>query len=238
MTKILIGIPMFQAMYARPLARFLEMAVCAGNQLHGKAEVSVRVVEREAADNAMNILADIVVQHDFDGLVMADDDCLPPMDAIPRLVAHLEAGLDFVSGVGYMRGYPHTTTIGQYIKEGISAVQTPYGVEWRGFRWLDNLDHAPPLIEPDFCGVPIAIASRKCFTATKPPYFSNWLDGKRCTHDVYFCKKIKDAGLKVHVDTTMRCGHLADPAIIDESSRRVARLVGHELIKAQHPQVA
>lgn len=233
MTKILFGLPVFQTVYARPLERFLAMAVAAGNQLHGKAELSVRVHERDSLVSAMNTFGDIILQYDFDALIVGDDDCLPPPDAIPRLVQHFEAGRDFVSTVGYMRGYPHTTTVGEYLKEGISAIQTPYGVEWRGFRWLDNLTNAPALLEADFCGVPLTLISRRAFEKTERPWFSTTLDGATCTHDIFFCKRLKAAGIPVLVDTTIRCGHLADPAVIDEQSRHISRKVGSEILKRE-----
>jgi len=212
---------------------FLAMAVAAGDQLHGKVELSVRVHARDSLVTAMNTYGQLVLDHGFDALIIADDDCLPPFDAIPRLVDHLHAGRDYVSTVGYMRGYPHTTTIGRYLKHGVSAVQTPYGVEWKGFQWLDNLDGAPPLLEADFCGVPLALMSRRCFEKGEVPWFGTQMPEGSCTHDIFFAKRMQAAGIPVLVDTTIRCGHLADPAIIDETSRHIARQVGQEIVKRQ-----
>lgn len=232
MTKILLGLPVFQAVYPRPLQNFLAMAIAAGHQLSGRCEISVRVQEREALVSAMNTFGSFVLEGGFDALIVADDDCLPPVDAIPKLVAHLEAGRDFVSTVGYMRGYPHTTTIGRYLPQGLSAVQTPYGVDWRGFQWLDNLDGAPDLLEADFCGVPVALISRRCFAQAERPWFGTQLPTGTCTHDIFFAKRLKDIGIPVLVDTTIRCGHLADPAVIDEQTRHVSRKVGQEIVKS------
>lgn len=230
MLNLLFGVPVFQSVYAPAFERFQEMAFHAGHALKDRAHITVKVHARQALVAAMNTYGQNVLDHDFDGLIVADDDCLPPMDAIPRLVAHLEAGRDFVSTVGYMRGYPHTTTIGQYLKEGRSLIQTPYGPEWRGFRWLDNLHNAPPLLKTDFCGVPIAIISRRCFEKAERPWFGTEMEDGGCTHDVFWADRLQKAGIDVLVDTTIRCGHLADPAVIDEGSRAVARHVAHQML--------
>lgn len=229
MTKILFGVPVFASVYPKPFETFLAMAVAAGDRLHGKVELSVRVHLRDNLVAAMNTFGKIVLDHGFDALIVADDDCLPPVDAIPRLVAHLEAGKDYVSTVGFMRGFPHTTTIGRYLPEGRTLIKTEHGLEWRGFQWLDDLRNAPPLLEADFCGVPIALMSRRCFERTQAPWFGTEIDGGSCTHDVFFAQRLKDAGIPVLVDTTIVCGHLADGAIITPESRLAARQTYQQL---------
>lgn len=233
MKKILLGFPVFQSVYPAPFETFLGMAIAAGDQLHGKAEISVRVHPRDALVSAMNTFGQIVLDHGFDALIVGDDDCLPPVDAIPRLVKHLEDGYDFVSGVGFMRGYPHTTTVGRNLAEGLTAVKTPHGLEWKGYQWLDDLTGAPPLLEVDFCGVPLAVISRRCFERAERPWFGTQVEDGTVTHDVFFERRLKAAGLKVHVDTTMICGHLADPAVIDPLTRQVCRKVGLEMVAAK-----
>lgn len=231
MTRILFGMPVFQAVYPKPLETFLAMAIAAGDQLHGKAEISVRVHPRDSVVSAMNVFGHLVIDHGFDALIVGDDDCLPPVDAIPKLVAHLDAGRDFVSTVGFMRGYPHTTTVGRNLKEGVTCIRTPHGVEWKGYQWLDDLTGAPDLLEVDFCGVPLALISRRCFERAEKPWFGTHVDDGACTHDVYFERRLKAAGIPIYVDTTIVCSHLADPAIIDPVSRQYARKIGVEIVK-------
>ncbi len=225
MTKLLLGVPVFASVYPKPFESFLTMAVSAGSSLHGKAQVSVRVHPRDALVSAMNTYGKLVIEHGFDALIVADDDCLFPPHAIAKLVSHYEAGRDFVAGVGFMRGFPHTTTIGRYLPEGRSMIRTPHGVEWRGFQWLDDITGAPELIKADFCGVPIAMISRRAFEQTEQPWFGTQLEDGSVTHDVFFAHRLQKAGIPVLVDTTLVCGHLADPAVIDPTSRQIARQV-------------
>jgi hypothetical protein len=123
-----------------------------------------------------------------------------------------------------MRGYPFTTTVANYYPEGITAVVGANGKvgQLSGFEWLDEFPQE--LKEADFCGVPAAIVHRRCFEAVAPPWFAD-LDehGERLTHDVYFCRKLKEAGIPVMVDGTIRCGHLTEAPIVTFDNRASAR---------------
>jgi len=221
--RILLAFPIFQAVYPRPFQRFCELMVAAGRQSDYLFGVHVR--ERSSLVAAMNEVGEMMVSQDWDAVIMFDDDCFPPHDAIPRLLARcFDEGHKFVSGTGVMRGYPFTTTAAKYYPEGVTAEVKPGRPVERlaGFHWLDDLPHA--LTDVDFCGVPVAIVHKDCFTAVEFPWFAD-LDehGRRLTHDVYFCRKLKEAGIPVKVDGTIRCGHLAEAPIITFENRPQAR---------------
>lgn len=228
MRKALIVVPTFAGVLPRPFRSFLEIAMVAGRQCPDW-KFGFVAPERQSLPMAMNQAAQTVVQQGFDALIAFDDDCFPPYDCIPRLLAHLDAGRAFVAGVGVMRGYPHTTTIAEVFEEGPSLVQRPNGrTTVVGHRWLDDVDALPTVAEVDFCGVPVAVMARSIFEQVPAPWFGlHGEDGGTVTHDVFFCRKLQAAGIPVLVDTSIKCGHLAEAPIVTFENRRHAReLVG------------
>jgi hypothetical protein len=227
MRKALIVFPVFQSVYPRPFRGFLEIAMVAG-RMCPEWKFGFLAPERSSLPMAMNGAAQTVVEQGYDALIAFDDDCFPPFDCIPRLLAHYDAGRQFVAGVGVMRGYPHTTTAAKVFDEGPSLVQQGDRMKVTSHQWLDNIETLPALAEVDFCGVPVALMARSVFETVKSPWFGlHGPDGGTVTHDVFFCRKLKAAGIPVLVDTTLKCGHLAEPPVITFENRDHAReLVG------------
>lgn len=228
MRKALVVFPTFSGPPPRAFAEFLKIAYVTGRAAEGWAFAWL-APERQSLVRAMTQAAEMVLTQGFDCLITFDDDCFPPVDCIPRLLAHRDAGRTFVAGVGVMKGYPHTTTVGRVYPEGYSIVagdgRSPI---LSAHAWQDDLATLPPLADVDFCGVPVAVIGREAFEQAEKPWFAlHGADGGQVTHDVFFCRRLKAAGIPVLVDTTIRCGHLADPPVITFDNRAVAReLVG------------
>lgn len=217
--KILLVFPIFQALYPRPFDNFAQILIAAGRQtdyLFG-----ILTLERTSLVAGMNGVGERMAQEDWAACIVFDDDCFPPYDVVPRLLTRcFEEDHPFVAAAGVMRGYPFTTTVARYYDEGISAVLTPEGRldHLSGFEWLDDLPK--DLVDADFCGVPAAIIRRDVFAQIAPPWFGDQDEkGVRITHDVYFCRKLKAAGIPVKIDGTIRCGHLAEGPIVTFENR-------------------
>jgi hypothetical protein len=234
--SILLVVPVFQSVYPKPFANFCAMLMHAAHTEGAKYSFSVHVPEREILHSAMNRAAETILKHDFDAAIVCDDDCLPPVDAISRLLRYYEDGKPIVAGLGFMRGFPHTTTAGRYYPEGLSLTVDNGVPSLSGFEWLDDLKPSDGLVPADFCGFPIAMISRAAFQAIQPPWFGTEIDGGACTHDVYFGTKAKRAGLPILVDAGMPCGHLAATPIITLESRAMPRRAA-QIIKARGLQV-
>lgn len=225
-TEVLLVVPVFQSVYPKPFRNFLAMALHAGAQLHERYSIVPGVLERTLLHSAMNQAAQEAITRGFDAMIFADDDCLPPMDAIPRLLRHYEAGRPFVAGLGYMRGFPHTTTIGRYDPAGPTLYVDPLSGATRvaGFRWIDDVSDEPDdLVPADFCGFPIAMVTTAALRAMERPWFGTATPIGECTHDVFFGDRAKAAGVPIVVDRTLDCDHLSDGYLISTVSRRLAR---------------
>lgn len=222
-TPILIVVPVFQAVYADPFQQFLGIMLHAAHACGDRYRFDVKVYKREALTTAMNLAGKLLKEHDHAAMIVFDDDCLPPVDCIPRLLKHYEAGHVYVAGAGVMRQSPYTTTAGRYYKSGPTLVQDGGEMAFRGFHWIDDLTNAPPLMEVDFCGVPVALIARSVFERAKYPWFATHDETGEMTHDVFFARRVQSLGEKVYVDTTIRCGHLGDAPVVTFEARGMAR---------------
>lgn len=232
MRKILLVWPVFQAMYPRPFERFAQIALVAGRACTDTV-FGIHVIERQPLVTAMNDVAQLVLKgpnqygHGWDAAIVFDDDCFPPVDVVPRLLTRcFDEGHPFVAAAGVMRGYPFTTTAAREYPQGVTGFVGASGrvEQLTGFEWLDDLPEE--LVDVDFCGVPAAIIHRSCFERTGKPWFGDQdVRGERITHDVYFCRKLREAGIAVKVDGTIRCGHLVDAPVVDFENRASARKV-------------
>ena len=224
MPRALVMFPTFSGPPPLAFQGFLEIAHTAARACPDW-QFGYHVISRKSLPAAMTDAADIVLQQGWDALIAFDDDCFPPFDCIPRLIAHYEAGREFVAGVGLMRNYPFTTTVARTFPEGYTLVFSgDRAGKVAGHEWLDDLTDLPELAEVDFCGVPVAMMARRVFERIAPPWFGlHGEDGGQVTHDVFLCRKIKAAGMRVLVDTTLKCGHLIEAPIITFENRAQAR---------------
>lgn len=222
--KALVVFPTFEGPPASAFKGFLEIAYVAGRSCPDW-KFGWHVLSRKSLPTAMTEAAETVLQGGWDCLIAFDDDCFPPFDCIPRLIAHYEEGKSFVAGMGVMRNYPFTTTVARSFKEGYTlVVNGQTGGKVAGHEWLDDVSGLPDLADVDFCGVPVAIMARSIFERVEAPWFGLQApDGGVVTHDVFLCRKLKAAGIPVLVDTTIKCGHLTEAPIITFENRTQAR---------------
>lgn len=236
-TQVLLMVPVFQSVYPRAFEAFLRVALNAAAFEHARYNIVPTVVARTLLHSAMNQTVLDAIDQKFDVLIFADDDCLPPIDGIRRLLRHYEAGRDFVAGMGFMRSYPHTTTAGRYYPEGPTLTINKAGAaQLSGFYWVDDAADEPPLMPVDFCGFPIAMARVSALARITRPWFGTALPLGECTHDVYFGEKAKQAGIALYVDTTLVCDHLTDQSVITPATRTFARACADAIKAAAVPK--
>lgn len=153
-------------------------------------------------DHARNAACQQVINSDIDYLFFLDSDVVPPPDALLRLTARR---LPVVSGVYCRRSPPH----------GLPVMQ-------RNGDWVRNLPEKgkDPMIEVDVVGAGCLLIHRKVLEQVPPqrqgkPWF-DWrvdLQGifppQDCkSEDFTWCDHIRKHGVKVMVDTSVRCLHI------------------------------
>lgn len=246
--RVLLVWPVFHSVLPAAFQNFLRLTLQAVQYCpHYKFDPIV--IPRSSVHGAMNIAVDTALEHGHEYLIAFDDDCLPELSefqvgdrrrwqVIPRLLALGDQGHPIVTGVGYMRGYPHTTTVGRKYKEGAAFVlgKTEETDSLKGFYWVDDLSkHADErdangLLDVDFCGVPIICIHRSVLETLPLPLFQTKEDGGgNCTHDVFFCNLAKQHGWSIKVDTHIDCGHIVEGPIINKLTRATARSAAETL---------
>lgn len=236
--RVLLFFPVFHSVLPAAFQNFLRL-VATAVQHCPDYRFDPWVVPRASVHGAMNMAVDTALAHGHEYLIAFDDDCLPELpefpvgdnkrwQVIPRLLSLGDLGHPIVMGVGYMRGFPHTTTVGQHYPHGVSLVLDPHSETntFKGFRWVDNIHDltdqcdANGLFRADFCGVPIACFHRSVLEQLQKPLFETRDEGGgQCTHDIYFCNKAREAGFPIMVDTHIDCGHIIEGPIINKFTK-------------------
>lgn len=236
--RVMLFFPVFTHVYPAAFQNFLRLLVHAVHFCPGYV-FDPWVMPRMSVHGAMNTAVEAALVQGHEYLIAFDDDCLPELSefpvgdtrrwqVIPRLLALGNAGHPIVAGTGYMRGFPHTTTVGKLYDHGTSLVlgQTEDQDVFKGFQWVDDLAPLMPtadangLLKVDFCGVPIICIHRSVLEKVPRPLFETRDEGGgQCTHDIYFCNKAREHGFEVKVDTHIDCGHIIDPPIINKITK-------------------
>jgi hypothetical protein len=243
--RVLLAFPVFAHVLPKAFDNFLKI-IAVASRVCPAIKFDPWVKERSSVTGAMNEAVDIALEHGHEAIIAFDDDCIPELidypagtperyQVIPRLLALLAKGHKIVAGVGYMRGYPHTTTIGRHYPWGTSLVLDAYGVDgvnlFKGFHWIDDLDlhkdefDEDGLLAVDFCGVPVMAIHRDVLTTIPKPLFETHdeITGGGTTHDIYFCNKAREHGFAIKVDTHIDCGHIVESPIINRRNKITLR---------------
>lgn len=130
-------------------------------------------------------------------LLFMDTDQTYPINTIEKLFSH---GKDVVGAKVHIRYPPFHPTIFKY-DEKIDDYYIVPDTEWR----------KPGLMEVDATGTGCILINTKIFLDIPYPWFefTENEEGKVVGEDIGFCRKLKKAGYKIFVDTSINCGHMA-----------------------------
>ncbi|MEA1999266.1 MAG: hypothetical protein U9N61_08095 [Euryarchaeota archaeon] len=132
-------------------------------------------------------------------ILFYDDDMVAPASGLLRLMEH---DVDVVSGVCVRRKEPFEVC--SYIMKGgdrKSVVTLPDGMP------------KDTLMEVDSFGAAFVLVKMSVFDKIEKPYFAfppNGDTGGVLGEDLYFSQKLKEAGIKLHLDTGLVIGHIGD----------------------------
>lgn len=145
-------------------------------------------------EDTRNNLVEQAFRSNCTHLIMMDTDQVYPFDTIPKLLSHK---VD-VCGVLVHRRYPPFDPI---LYRGSLAKYThvPYDECYSG-----------NLVEVDATGCGCLCYDMECFTDIKQPFFKMTTNdkGKTVGEDIHCCFKLREAGRRIFIDTSIEVDHL------------------------------
>jgi len=155
------------------------------------------VVYSAGADTAVarNLLAE-KTKDVADYIFFLDDDTLPPINTITKLLSHEK---HIIAGLYFAKQEPHFPQI--FLRNEEDPTR---------YDCIENYKK-DSLIEVDTCGAGCLLVKTEVFKNLKKPYFKYEPSGEgipRKGEDFYFCEKAKEAGYKIFCDTSIICKHI------------------------------
>ena len=145
-------------------------------------------------DQIRNLIADWAKKYDY--LLSVDSDIILPKDTLTKMLA---ADKDIITGL-YIQRIPDTHTVEVYM------VISNGGMTHIPYKLLKDTG----VVEVAGCGFGACLVKSEIFRKMEYPhfYYQSALDHKNTvSEDIYFCKKARDLGYKVWVDTSIMCDH-------------------------------
>lgn len=156
-------------------------------------------VHGQSPAEARNTIIKQGLQHNCTHILFIDDDMLPPPDSLFKLLAHDK---DIVSGLYFMRAYPHfPVAFDQAFENGFN-------------KFLFMKPDVNGLVPITNCGLGFVLIKTEVFKAMEEPWVrlgeiikDGWCD------DVGFFNRARTAGFQIWLDTDCRVGHMSSQAI-------------------------
>lgn len=154
---------------------------------------------------AREMLADAAIKYDCNYLFMVDDDMLAPVDLFYSLVRH---NVDIVAPLAFTRNPPHRAVMFSVIDGYDEISKRPYYINNPVFNYPRN-----KLVECDAVGFGAVLINTDVIKKMAKPVF---MGSHGMGEDIHFCVNAKKLGFKVHMDTSVKLGHLSKPVIVTE----------------------
>ena len=199
--KVAVITPLTEGMLHRQYHR----SVLALQKPKNVNELIIRCPDAMEIDVALNSSIIKALGMKVDYIFLWEADMNIPQETLQYLV---EDNKDVVSGLYFQKVYPHMPVLYNYINHPTSKYIMSC------FYYYDDGDPKKGLRQVDVVGAGCALIKADVFRKIEPPYFRFLKedpavkDGGSISADNYFCRKLKDAGVSVFVDTRICCGHI------------------------------
>jgi len=183
--KILIAIPTAKYIEPETMKSIYDQIIPEGYQTELQFFYGYQI------DQIRNLIADWIVNKDYDYLFSVDSDIIFPPDTLIRLLNHDK---DLVTGI-YRQRLPNQTL--EVYDQNLQNIP------------IDNLPENS-LIEIGGCGFGCVLVKKKLFVKIGYPQFvyHSAIDHKDTfSEDNHFCKAARENGFQLYADTSLFCGH-------------------------------
>ena len=194
--KILIAVPcmdMVAAPFAQSLATINKIGECQLSMIIGSLIYESR-----------NTLAKQCITGNFDAVLWLDSDMVFDPDVLEKMVKHLEAGRDFVTGLYFRRKRPYTPVL-------FKELHFEEQLHWEGY------DDYPEdeLFTVAGCGFGCCITSKNLLLDVLLNHRTWFTPLEHAGEDVAFCCRARELDYEIWCDPTIKCGHVG-ATIYDE----------------------
>ena len=190
--KTLIAVPCMDTV-AAPFAQAL---AC----LHKPGDVSLAMEISSLIYTSRDNLVQKAISIDADALLFLDSDMIFPADTLERMLAHLEAGKDIVSGLYFMRRAPFAPVLFDKLEEDKTGAIISH-----------KLEHLPKSKEPfEVAGIGMGccIIRKTVLLDVLMNEFAWFAPYNGIGEDLAFCVRARKCGYKIWCDPTISLGHI------------------------------
>lgn len=158
----------------------------------------VGISDKMYLHSASNKLVTEALEMGVDYIFWTEQDMLLPFDVVTKL---FERQKDICSGIYFLRGAAFMPCMWQFVENEKNPEKNPYMIS------PISLFTENSMLKIDVCGMGCVLFKSDVFRKLEEP----WFDMKEgYGQDVYFYRKVKNAGIDVWVDTGIQCGQQAE----------------------------
>lgn len=213
--KTLICIPCMDMVHTAFMQSLLQMRMV--------GEVRFGISSSSLIYDARNKIAEQAIEGDYDRCLWLDSDMIFPADMMEKMSAHLDNGLEIVTGLYFTRKNPIIPTI------------------YKDCGYYENSDHKfvpsarsflnypkDSLVEIEGMGFGCVMHTVDMLREIKAKYGMPFTPVMGFGEDLSFCGRVIDSGRKIYADTSIKCGHIAQSIVTEETYETMggARLAG------------
>lgn len=168
------------------------------------------MVKNSLIYNARNTIAKNAIKHKFDRVLWLDSDIVCEPDTLIKLSEDIDTGLDYVSGVYFMRTMPTKPVIYSDIWMKIEGASVNVGS--KTFTNYPSGKEAG-LFEIAGSGFGCVMTSVDLLEHMERKYGAPFTPLLGLGEDIAFCWRVKQEGVKMWCDSRVMCGHIGSRII-------------------------
>ena len=191
--RTLIAVPCFDMVHTDFMKCMLDM--------ERDDNTSYTVIKNSLIYNARNTIAQNAIRFGFDRVLWLDSDMVFPQDILPKLSAHMDNGLDFVSGLYYMRSALKKPVVYSDVWYTVTSNEAESGA-----TPVDAMPYG--LFEIGGAGFGCVMTSVTMLKALVERYGAPFTPMMGLGEDLAFCWRAKQNGFKMYCDSRIKCGHI------------------------------
>ena len=191
--RTLIAVPCFDMVHTDFMKCMLDMVK--------DDNTSYTVIKNSLIYNARNTIAQNAIRYGFDRVLWLDSDMLFPPYILPELSEHMDKGLDFVSGLYYMRSEQKRPVVYSDVWYKVTSNEAESGA-----TPVDAMPYG--LFEVGGAGFGCVMTSVTMLKVLVERYGAPFTPMMGLGEDLAFCWRAKQNGFKMYCDSRIKCGHI------------------------------